>query len=160
VKFILLLTLCLFMISCAGSSPRFTSNGTETKREHRKKSSEDSESKRGTKRAKRSVVVDGVKIRRSELRGIASWYGGNFQGKTTASGEKFDMNLYTGAHNTIPFNTIVEVVERSTGNSVKVRINDRGPTNRNRVIDLSKKAAEKLGMLEKGITEVDILIVK
>jgi rare lipoprotein A len=81
-------------------------------------------------------------------RGIASWYGPRFHGRPTASGEKFDMNQLTAAHPTLPFGTIVRVKSLVNGRSVDVRINDRGPHIRQRVIDLSRAAAKALGVID------------
>lgn len=78
--------------------------------------------------------------------GLASWYGPGFQGRRTASGERFDTGAFTAAHRTLPFGTRVRVVNVNTGRSVVVRINDRGPFVRGRVIDLSKAAARAIGM--------------
>ena len=91
--------------------------------------------------------------------GIASWYGPGFDGNHTANGEIYDMNGISAAHKTLPFGTIVKVVELSTGRSVVVRINDRGPFIEGRIIDLSKGAAEKLGIVDKGITKVGLRIL-
>lgn len=91
-----------------------------------------------------------------EQTGEASWYGGNFQGRPTANGEIFDTNQLTAAHKELPFGTIVTVVNEANGKSVKVRINDRGPFARDRIIDLSKAAAEILGFDTIGITNVKI----
>jgi rare lipoprotein A len=78
--------------------------------------------------------------------GVASWYGPGFHGRRTASGERFDTNSLTAAHRTLPFGTRVTVVNESTGRSVVVRINDRGPYAHGRVIDLSKAAARAIGV--------------
>lgn len=78
--------------------------------------------------------------------GVASWYGPGFHGRKTASGERFDQNDMTAAHRTLPFGTRVKVVDEKTGRSIVVRINDRGPFAHGRVIDLSKQAAQALGM--------------
>ncbi|MES2938255.1 MAG: septal ring lytic transglycosylase RlpA family protein [Pseudomonadota bacterium] len=83
-------------------------------------------------------------------RGIASWYGKQFHGRKTASGEVFDMNELTAAHPSLPFGTVVRVRSLNSDRSVDVRINDRGPFIRQRVIDLSRGAAEALGLLEAG----------
>lgn len=77
--------------------------------------------------------------------GEASWYGAEFHNRTTASGEIFDMNGLTAAHKTLPFGSLVVVTNSVTGNSVLVKINDRGPFVRKRIIDLSQKAASILG---------------
>jgi rare lipoprotein A len=93
-------------------------------------------------------------------KGIASWYGPGFDGNYTANGEIYDMNGISAAHKTLPFGTIVRVVELSTGNSVVVRINDRGPFVEGRIIDLSKGAAAELGIIDKGITKVGLRILR
>jgi len=92
--------------------------------------------------------------------GIASWYGPGFDGNYTANGEIYDMNGVSAAHKTLPFGTIVRVVEISTGRSIVVRINDRGPFVEGRIIDLSKGAAAELGTIEKGITQVGLRILR
>ncbi len=92
--------------------------------------------------------------------GIASWYGPGFHGNLTANGEVYDMYGISAAHKTLPFGTIVRVVEIETGRSIVVRINDRGPFIEGRIIDLSKGAAEKLGIVEKGITGVGLRILQ
>ena len=80
--------------------------------------------------------------------GVASWYGGKFHGRTTANGERFDSRgSFTAAHRTLPFNVCAEVEHLPTGRSVVVRINDRGPFARGRVIDLSQAAADELGVV-------------
>ena len=86
--------------------------------------------------------------------GIASWYGEEYQGKPTASGEAFNMNELTAAHKTLPFGTKVEVENLANGRRITVRINDRGPFTKDRILDVSKRAASELGMLSSGITDV------
>src|SRR5215211_4214049 len=78
--------------------------------------------------------------------GAASWYGPGFHGKKTANGERFNTNALTAAHKTLPFGTQLRVTNERTGKSVVVRINDRGPYAHGRVIDLSKAAAEAVGI--------------
>ncbi len=92
-------------------------------------------------------------------RGIASWYGPGFHGKRTASGERYDMDALTAAHKTLPFGTLVEVRNLATGESVRVRINDRGPFVRGRVIDLSRAAARAAGVWGPGTAPVELLAV-
>ena len=92
--------------------------------------------------------------------GLASWYGKKFQGKKTASGEKFDMHKLTAAHRTLPFGTRVKVTRIDNGKSVVVKINDRGPFVKGRIIDLSKAAAKKLDMINAGVARVRIKVVK
>ncbi len=94
--------------------------------------------------------------RESDQSGLASWYGGQFHGRKTASGERFDSMDLTAAHKTLPFGTRVCVRSAVTGKSVVVRINDRGPFAPGRIIDLSKGAAQELGMLGLGIKPVEL----
>ncbi|QTF91764.1 MAG: septal ring lytic transglycosylase RlpA family protein [Halomonas sp. BM-2019] len=86
--------------------------------------------------------------------GIASFYSDRFQGATTASGERFDQNQLTAAHPDLPFGTEVVVTRPDTGREVTVVINDRGPFVKGRIIDLSKRAARELGMLNRGVVPV------
>ncbi len=85
---------------------------------------------------------------------MASWYGGKFQGRLTANGETFDTNQLTAAHRTLPFDTIVRVTNQTNGHSVIVRINDRGPFVDDRVIDLSRAAADIIGLTAAGVAPV------
>lgn len=87
-------------------------------------------------------------------RGLASWYGERHHGRRTASGETFDMHALTAAHKTLPFGTRVRVEHPATGRSVVVRINDRGPFTPGRVIDLSRAAADRIGLLREGVAPV------
>lgn len=86
--------------------------------------------------------------------GYASWYGPSFQGRLTASGEVFDTNELTAAHKSLPFNSIVKITNLSNGKSVIVRINDRGPYVRGRMIDLTHTAAVAIGMIGDGVVKV------
>lgn len=90
--------------------------------------------------------------------GMASWYGARFHSRRTASGERFDMNDFTAAHRTLPFGTRVCVRSLVTGRAVQVRINDRGPHSQNRIVDLSRAAAQSLGLLGLGIKPVAITL--
>jgi len=92
--------------------------------------------------------------------GIASWYGPGFHGERTASGEIYDMYAMTAAHRTLPFGTIVKVVDLDTKKSVVVRINDRGPFIEGRIIDLSYAAALELDMVERGLARVGLKIIR
>lgn len=88
--------------------------------------------------------------------GLASWYGRQFHGKKTASGETFDMNALTAAHPSLPLNCYVKVTNKANGKSVVVRINDRGPFHGNRVMDLSYGAAKAIGITQSGTGNVTI----
>jgi rare lipoprotein A len=91
-------------------------------------------------------------------RGQASWYAPRFHGRRTASGERYDERALTAAHKTLPFGTLVRVRSLVTGKEVEVRVNDRGPFRRGRVIDLSRAAAEALGMMGLGVKQVVLLV--
>jgi rare lipoprotein A len=93
-----------------------------------------------------------------EVVGLASFYGKKFHGRKTASGERFNMYAMTAAHKRLPFGTLVRVTHLKNGRSVAVRINDRGPFVRGRIIDLSYGAAKKLGMVSKGVARVRIRV--
>jgi rare lipoprotein A len=93
------------------------------------------------------------------LHGIASWYGGVFNGRRTASGERFDMYAMTACHPTLPFGSVVRVVNLSNKRSVVVRITDRGYLYKGRIIDLSYGAAEKLAMTKPGLAQVDLEVL-
>jgi rare lipoprotein A len=94
-----------------------------------------------------------------EMEGLASWYGGKFHGRLTSSGEVFDTNELTAAHRLLPFGTLVKVTDLDNRRSVVVKINDRGPFVEGRIIDLSRKAADELGMLGQGVARVSLEIV-
>lgn len=91
--------------------------------------------------------------------GIASWYGGEFQGELTANGEVFDTHSISAAHKTLPFGTIVKVTNQTNDLSVDVRINDRGPFVEDRIIDLSRAAAQEIDMVDQGIAPVALEIL-
>jgi rare lipoprotein A len=93
--------------------------------------------------------------------GYATWYGGKFTGRKTASGERFDPSQMTAAHRTLPFGTWVEVKRVETGAMVRVRITDRGPFgHEERIIDLSRGAAERIGLVRAGLAKVEVRVVE
>lgn len=94
------------------------------------------------------------------LIGVASYYGPGFVNRPTANGERFDPRAMTAAHRTLPFGTRVRVTNLENGRQVVVRINDRGPYRKGRVIDLSRAAARRLGFVEDGVTNVRIEVLK
>lgn len=108
----------------------------------------------------RPVLPPGVGLDSFDEVGQASWYGRPHHGQRTASGEVFDMNGLTAAHRTLPFGTRVRVTSFDNGRSVEVRINDRGPFARGRVIDLSYAAAQQLGAVRAGIFRVGVTVIK
>lgn len=92
--------------------------------------------------------------------GIASWYGPDFHGKATSNGEVYDQSKLTAAHQTLPFHTLVEVENLENGLKVLVRVNDRGPFLKNRIIDLSNRAARQIDMLKNGTAPVRLRVVR
>ena len=91
--------------------------------------------------------------------GTASWYGGKFHGRRTASGETYNQNALTAAHRTLPFGTEVVVTNENNGKSIVVRINDRGPFTGGRIIDLSRKAATAIDMINSGTARVKLEVI-
>jgi len=92
--------------------------------------------------------------------GTASYYAGKFHGRRTASGEAFDNGAMTAAHRTLPFGSLVRVTNPANGRSVVVRINDRGPFTRGRMIDVSRAAAEELGLITRGHATVELELIE
>jgi rare lipoprotein A len=92
--------------------------------------------------------------------GVASWYGEAFDQQVTANGEIFDLNDLTAAHRTLPLPSIVEVTNMQNGRQLKLRVNDRGPYAQNRIIDVSRRAAQLLGFERSGTTQVHVQVVK
>lgn len=103
-----------------------------------------------TRSARHGVAVE---------RGVASWYGPGFHGRHTASGERYDMWAMTAAHRSLAFGTVVEVRNLENGRTVRVKINDRGPFVGNRIIDLSRAAAEEIGLVGPGTALVELVAV-
>jgi rare lipoprotein A len=92
--------------------------------------------------------------------GVASWYGPGFEGRTTASGEAFDPEALTAAHPSLPFGSRIRVHNLANDRTVEVRINDRGPFAGNRILDLSRRAAEILDMIQAGVVRVRIFVLE
>lgn len=92
-------------------------------------------------------------------RGTASWYGPDFHGKKTANGETYDMDSMTAAHKTLPLGTLVRVSNLENNKEVEVRINDRGPFVQGRIVDLSREAAKRIGMIGAGTARVEIAAI-
>ncbi|MFU8927494.1 septal ring lytic transglycosylase RlpA family protein [Acinetobacter puyangensis] len=95
-------------------------------------------------------------VKKFNQSGLASWYGRQFHGRPTASGERFDMNAMTAAHRSLPLNCYIRVTNKSNGKSVVVKVNDRGPFHGNRVLDLSYGAAQAIGLAGSGVGNVTI----
>ncbi|MCB0684896.1 MAG: septal ring lytic transglycosylase RlpA family protein [Saprospiraceae bacterium] len=92
--------------------------------------------------------------------GIASYYADKFHDQRTASGELYDTSKYTAAHRDLPFGQQLRIIRRDDGRSVIVTVNDRGPFNKRRIVDLSKAAARDLGMLHQGILKVTVEVIE
>ena len=105
------------------------------------------------------IPADALAAKAFRQTGTASWYGAWHHGKVTANGEAYDMFAMTAAHKTIPLGSLVKVTSKDTGKSIVVRINDRGPYKKRRIIDLSYAAAKSLAMKRKGVTRVTIEVV-
>lgn len=93
-------------------------------------------------------------------KGKASWYGPRFHGRRTANGERFNQHALTAAHRKLPLGTIATVTNLRNGKSVQVRINDRGPYVGNRIIDLSKAAAQQIGLKDAGVVPVRLQVIE
>jgi rare lipoprotein A len=107
-----------------------------------------------------STVARAESVQRPSERGFASWYGAPYHGQPSASGEIYDQEQLTAAHRTLPFGTMVRVRRLDRKGSVVVRINDRGPFAKSRVIDLSHAAAVRLGMTDGGVAPVILEVVR
>ncbi len=139
----------LFFIGGCVSSPRFTE----------KSHSPSAESLPTGQASKQAAAVQHGKALLT-LEGIASYYADDFNGKKTANGETYDMNGLTAAHRSLPFGTKVRVTNLENGRQVVVRINDRGPFQLSRIIDLSLGAAKELDMIAKGTAKVKLEVIE
>jgi rare lipoprotein A len=91
--------------------------------------------------------------------GVASWYGPRFHGRRAANGEIFNQDELTAAHRKLPFGTEIRVTNLANGRSVVVRINDRGPYIKGRILDLSRAAAQELGMVKRGVVRISLEVL-
>ena len=139
-KYILYLTLILFLFNCT-SSPRYGSS------DHLPKNNSSSKISKNFKNKK--ILI-----------GESSYYADDFHGKITANGETYDMYGLTAAHKTLPLNTIIKVTNLSNKKTAILRINDRGPYAKGRILDCSYGAAIKLGFLDQGVTRVKIEVIE
>ena len=98
-------------------------------------------------------IEEAERIKKRKI-GWASWYGGKFHGRKTANGERYNKHALTCASKTLPFGTLLEVTNLKNGRSVVVRVNDRGPYRKKRILDLSYAVAKKLGFIKSGVTKV------
>lgn len=105
-------------------------------------------------------IEEAVEEAKEKITGIVSWYADKFHGKKTSSGEAYDKNDFTAAHKTLPFGTKVKVTNQDNGKSVIVKINDRGPHSKNRLMDLSRAAFSEIGSVNSGILKVEMEVVE
>jgi rare lipoprotein A len=148
VQHLALLALLAVLAACAGSSSGPSGQAAGT----------------GTFKIGRPYEIDGTWYYPAQdwsydQTGIASWYGKEFDGKYTANGEVFDLNALTAAHRTLPMPTIVQVTNLENGRSIELRVNDRGPYARGRIIDVSRRAAQLLGFEAQGTAKVRVKIL-
>tara|TARA_A100000164_G_C21522647_1_gene592231 strand:- start:113 stop:565 length:453 start_codon:yes stop_codon:yes gene_type:complete len=137
------------MIGCS-SSPRYV-KGSSPKYSKPNKASKSTPSKRGEKMNKKHRKI---------MKGVSSFYAEDFHGKLTANGEVYDMYGVTAAHKTLPLNTVCRVTNLSNDRSLILRINDRGPYIKGRILDCSYGAAKKLDFIRQGTTEVKIEVIE
>jgi rare lipoprotein A len=137
--------LCLALFSIQGCSSKFASLTRRTGKEYEIK---------GLKYIPLKEAPKGT-----FQQGLASWYGPGFHGKKTASGEIFDMGALTAAHKTLPLGSIIHVINMENKKEAVLRINDRGPFSGSRILDVSKSAAQKLGMIKNGVAKVRFNVI-
>lgn len=145
-----ILCILFFLIFGCSSSPRYATGSTPKKtRSKLKKTSSGSK-----------TVGDSKVKHRKVMKGVSSFYAEDFHGKLTANGEVYDMYGVTAAHKTLPLNTVCRVTNLSNNRSLILRINDRGPYIKGRILDCSYGAAKKLDFLNEGTTEVKIEVIE
>jgi len=148
------LIVILVLTAACTPSPRYTVGG-------RGETGKQSAGGAGAASPSKQKKTDAYKPPRgTKIRGFASYYAEDFHGKKTSNGEIFDMNGLTAAHKTLPFNTWIEVTNLANGRTVIVRINDRGPFVEGRILDLSLGAAKELHMVDTGVQEIEIEILR
>ncbi len=159
--------LILGMAGCSGSkstTSKSTTHLTTNKKSGSTSSSSKSSGSKSSSGSTSSSSTSGSGSSSSKStgkveKGQASYYADKFHGKATASGEKYDKTKLTGAHRTLAFGTVVRVTNTANGKSVDVRINDRGPFKAGRVVDVSRAAAEKLGMIQAGVINCTVEVI-
>lgn len=144
---ILLLFMLLILAGCS-SNTKFTTKGTNKRNVQQRYSSHKNE------KFETNVKAGNVTYF------VCSYYGKKFHGRPTANGETFDMTKLTCAHKTLPFDTMLRVTNEDNGKSVEVRVNDRGPFIKGRDLDLSRAAAEEIGLIPYGVKKLKIEFLK
>ena len=143
-----LILFLIYFYGCA-NSPRYTTGNGGSVRSKSSKTAKSKTSKKSRKTKHRKV-----------LKGVSSFYAEDFHGKLTANGEIYDMYGLTAAHKTLPLNTIARVTNLDNNKSLILRINDRGPYVKGRILDCSYGAAKKLGFINNGTTKVKIEVIE
>lgn len=165
----IIIVVCFFCFGCENiqyeQRSRYTRNYKNVKSSPSVKSYGVSGKYTGYYKVGKPYEINGIRYYPQEYEyykeiGLASWYGDDFHNKKTANGETFNMNEMTAAHKTLPLPSIVRVTNLENGRSVVVRVNDRGPFVDNRIIDLSKKAADALGFKHRGLITVRVELLK
>lgn len=151
--------LSLIIASCASNNSAPTTTNEAGIESPTIPSSYDGHYKVGNPYTINGVTYKPREYRSYKKRGMASWYGDYYHGKKTANGETYNMHDLTAAHNTLPLPSIARVTNLSNGKVIIVRVNDRGPFAKNRIIDLSKKSAQTLGFTRKGLTKVEVKLL-
>jgi rare lipoprotein A len=144
------LAIISLLISACSSNIRFANGNVQPK---------SNTSIKNTKSTTSTTNKSDVMSNNAVFKGMSSYYADKFDGKVTASGEIFNQALYTAAHKTLPFGTMLKVTRISNGKSVVVRVNDRGPFVEGRIIDLSLAAAKEIGLVIDGVAEVTIEVL-
>jgi rare lipoprotein A (peptidoglycan hydrolase) len=155
----LVLALAFLVSACASSTPKQSTTTADREPAKKKKKGKKAKPKKKAKKVAAATTKHAVG---NIIRGRAVWYGKDWHGKATASGQRFNRHKLTAAHRTLPLGAKVRVTNERNGKSVVVRINDRGPygKDRRRIIDLSEAAARKLDYLDAGWTEVTIEVLE
>jgi len=143
----------LLLVGCASGRGRVPGEPIPDRTETRTETETETQEPRQDQAEGRDQAEDAQEI----ARGLASWYGHKFHGRRTASGERFDMNAFTAAHPSLPFGTQLTVRNPANGREVVVRVNDRGPHTGRRIIDLSRAAAQAIGLVAVGVGTVVLL---
>ena len=151
----------LLLVGCASGRGRVPGepipDQIETRTRTETRTETETEAQTQATRLDQPEQQDPGKAKQEIARGRASWYGHRFHGRRTASGERFDMHDFTAAHPSLPFGTELTVRNPANGREVAVRVNDRGPVHGNRIIDLSRAAAQAIGLVAAGVGTVVLL---
>lgn len=150
----------LMIAPIAKAEGYYTNNSNTVKNSNPIKNKELKDVTANVEKTTTNDVTIAVEEAREKLTGIVSWYADKFHGNKTSSGELYNKNELTAAHKTLPFGTKVKVTNIKNGKSVVVKINDRGPHSKSRVLDLSRAAFTEIGSINAGILNIEMEVVK